>query len=184
MNTMEISEIKENIYPISLDLYHQMLELDHLLEKTELFKGVIVKKMTKSTEHNYYVDILFELLEDLKPFNTIIRSEKTLSVGGSELEPDISIVEGTLKNYLKVHPKTAILVVEVSLSSLAYDRLKASIYASANIQTYWLLDGNNKILEVYSEPQNGEYQKLVIYSENDIVPVFKKNIDLTKVFSE
>jgi hypothetical protein len=110
MNTMEIPEIRENLYPISPELYHQMLALDNLLEKTEWFEGIIVKKTTKSTEHNYYADFLYELLQKVKPLRSIIRKESTLFLEGSELEPDISIVEGTLKNYLKAHPKTVILV--------------------------------------------------------------------------
>lgn len=42
-----LQDAAEQLYLIPVDLYHQMLELDPGLEKTELFEGVILRKMTK-----------------------------------------------------------------------------------------------------------------------------------------
>jgi len=45
---------------------------------------------------------------------------------------DVAVVTGTIRDYAKAHPTTALLVVEVAESSLAYHRsIKASLYASA-----------------------------------------------------
>ncbi len=40
----------------------------------------------------------------------------------SEPEPDISVVPGTPRNYLKAHPNLALLAIEVADTSLEFDR--------------------------------------------------------------
>jgi Uma2 family endonuclease len=75
-----------------------------------------------------------------------------LSLGSlSELEPDVSVVAGSPRDYVGTgHPTTALLVVEVSVSSLELDRgAKARIYARARIEDYWILNLAQKQLEVY-----------------------------------
>lgn len=48
--------------------------------------------------------------------------------------------------------------MEISDTSLDRDRLaKKRIYAEARIPRYWLLDLNERKLEVYSEPRGDEY---------------------------
>lgn len=52
----------------------------------------------------------------------------------SEPEPDVSIIKGTARDFKEAIPKTAALVVEVSDTSLIYDRSKkASLYTRAAI---------------------------------------------------
>lgn len=49
----------------------------------------------------------------------------------SQPEPDIAVVRGSIRDYAKAHPTTAVLVVEVSDSTVVFDRgEKASLYAS------------------------------------------------------
>jgi Uma2 family endonuclease len=46
-----------------------------------------------------------------------------------------------------------VLVVEVAESSLAFDREhKASLYARAGIEDYWILNLGARVLEVYRDP--------------------------------
>src|SRR5436309_665371 len=48
----------------------------------------------------------------------------------SEPEPDVMVVAGQIRDYRDAHPERAALVVEVALSSLAFDRRhKGSLYA-------------------------------------------------------
>jgi Uma2 family endonuclease len=68
-------------------------------------------------------------------------------------EPDITVVSGAPRDYLKQHPSAAHLVVEVAASSLAQDRLtKAPIYAAAGIPEYWIVNLRREQLEVYRSP--------------------------------
>src|SRR5262249_10122837 len=52
----------------------------------------------------------------------------------SEPEPDVAVVRGAPRDYLREHSSTAVLVVEVAHASLRADRtLKARLYARAGI---------------------------------------------------
>lgn len=71
----------------------------------------------------------------------------------SEPEPDVAVVPGPPEDYGSAHPSRADLVVEVSESSLAFDRgHKGSVYARARILDYWIVNLNDRVLEVYREP--------------------------------
>ena len=173
-------EIINQIYPIPVEIYHNMLELDAELEKTELWEGVIIKKMTKSSEHNFYVNLLFQQLNDVKPKGTFVQSEKTIQLQRSELEPDISVVEGSIWDFLKQHPRKAVLVVEISKTPLAQDRKKGKLYAEAEVEEYWIVDIKAKAIEVYTNPSNTNYQNRTVYDFTTPIPAFGGNISLVK----
>ena len=50
------------------------------------------------------------------------------------------------------HPNTALIVVEVSDSSLGLDRRKAGLYAAAGVPEYWILNLVARRLEVHRHP--------------------------------
>ncbi len=66
--------------------------------------------------------------------------------------PDLVVLprEPPAEAYLK--PDTPLLIVEVSDTTLRHDRRKVWLYASQGVPEYWLLDLNNRRLEVYREP--------------------------------
>jgi len=71
----------------------------------------------------------------------------------SEPEPDVAVVPGGPEDYRSAHPSRAVLTVEVSESSLASDReRKGSVYARAGLPDYWILNLEDRVLEVYREP--------------------------------
>jgi len=71
----------------------------------------------------------------------------------SEPEPDVAVVPGDPEDYRSAHPSRADLIVEVSESSLAFDRgHKGSVYARAGILDYWIVNLVDRVLEVYREP--------------------------------
>ena len=71
----------------------------------------------------------------------------------SEPEPDVAGVPGEPEDYRSAHPSRAALVVEVSESSLVFDRgHKASVYARAGIPDYWIVNLVDGVLEIYREP--------------------------------
>jgi len=72
----------------------------------------------------------------------------------SEPEPDVSVVRGALEDYNASHPTTSLLTVEVSRSSLRFDKqTKSHLYASMGIEEYWILDLNNRQLIVHRDPK-------------------------------
>lgn len=72
----------------------------------------------------------------------------------SEPEPDAAVVPGTPEDYLRGGaPTSALLVIEVSDATLAFDRsIKLALYAKHGIQDYWILNLVEWRLEVHRQP--------------------------------
>ncbi len=53
-----------------------------------------------------------------------------------------------------------LLIVEIADSSVEYDlREKASLYATARIPEYWVVNSVDRVLEVFREPAHGVYER-------------------------
>jgi Uma2 family endonuclease len=83
-----------------------------------------------------------------------VRPQMPLSVGPhSEPEPDVTVVAGAVRDYTHRHPTEAELVIEISESTLRFDRTtKASLYASASVPDYWIVNLVERVLEVHRQP--------------------------------
>ena len=79
-------------------------------------------------------------------------------------EPDLAVVLGREEDHIATHPTTALLAVEVAVTSLDLDREKAVLYAEANISEYWIVIGERKVVEVYTAPQDGIYTQRRLYT--------------------
>ena len=123
-------------------------------ERVELIEGKIIEMSPQNTSHAVVVSLISEALRVLFGENYYVRIRMPIEINEiSEPEPDVVVVPGTPRDYLSEHPKTAILIVEVSDSTLAYDRTqKTSLYAKAGIADYWIVNLINCRLEVYREP--------------------------------
>ena len=67
--------------------------------------------------------------------------------------PDIAVVSGPPRAHTG-RPQTALLIVEIADTSLAFDTGdKASLYAAAGIADYWVIDVNDRRLHVFRDPQ-------------------------------
>jgi Uma2 family endonuclease len=150
-------------------------------EKTELFEGVIVEKMTKSSKHIFFKHYLVHALQENLPKSFFIQTEDSIRLGDSELEPDISVIYGSFMDYQNTLPETARLIVEISISSLNYDREKAKAYANGNVEEYWILDVENKKVEVFTQPQNGNYLDRKIFTFQEEILAFGKSVSLKDV---
>ena len=72
-------------------------------------------------------------------------------------------MRGLPESYRHAHPTAAELVVEVALSSLEIDRVKALIYAEAGVPEYWIVCPEEKQVEVYRQPgAQGFAERLVL----------------------
>jgi Uma2 family endonuclease len=66
--------------------------------------------------------------------------------------PDLAVVVGTPRDLVQT-PRQAVLIVEVSDTSLAMDTgAKVHIYAAAGVPEYWVIDVNAPRLLVYRDP--------------------------------
>jgi Uma2 family endonuclease len=72
-------------------------------------------------------------------------------------EPDLVVVRGSRADYRESHPARPALAVEVSDSSLEFDRHhKGSLYARAGIRDYWVVNLIDRVVEVWREPMADE----------------------------
>jgi len=76
----------------------------------------------------------------------------------NEPEPDLMLLKPRRDDYQSRHPGAAdvLLLVEVSETSLAYDRgVKLPLYAKFGVPEVWIVDLKGAAVEVYREPQDG-----------------------------
>ena len=85
-----------------------------------------------------------------------------------EPEPDVSVVAGQRAQY-NAHPATALLVVEVAVSSVAEDREMAAVYAEAEVAEFWLVNGAERCIEIHRDPVGGRYQTQLRVAEGGTV---------------
>ena len=84
-----------------------------------------------------------------------LRVQSAITLTTSEPEPDFAIVRGDESLYANRHPAAGDvgLVVEVSDSTLQGDREdKGAIYARAGIECYWIVNLNDRQIEVCTSP--------------------------------
>ena len=123
-------------------------------ERVELIGGRVVAMSPQNSPHFTAICLIEDVLRALFGTGYVVRVQGPLDLSpSSQPEPDIAVVRGTARDYAGAHPTTALLVVEVSESTLAFDRgEKASLYASAGVPEYWVLNLLDRCLEVYRDP--------------------------------
>lgn len=185
----------------TLDEYHHLTEIGFFQsgDRIELIRGEIVKMAAKGRSH---VVCCRNLLTELPPL--LIHGQVKLQCqdpitlpSGSEPEPDFAIVRMREDNYLSSHPSPAdiLLVIEISDSSLSYDRdIKDELYAEAGLCDYWIFNLVDRRLETYSEPYQDRHGKFnyakrlyILPNQAIAIPGFPQadldlGLDLAKVF--
>lgn len=123
-------------------------------ERVELVEGEIVEVPPQESLHTTGVRLAEDALRAVYPPGFDIRGQFPLALGEwSEPEPDVAVVEGSPRDFAHAHPTSAVLVVEISDATLAFDReTKASVYAGAGIPEYWVLNLIHRQLEVHRDP--------------------------------
>ena len=143
-----------DLYRLSLAEYHRLIESGGFDEdaRVELIDGLLVGMSPRTAAHDNVIEWLACRLQlAVDPERLRVRSCLALTIGTSEPEPDIAVVE--LHTPRPYHPSTAALVVEVSASSLERDlRQKPILYARAGIPLYWVIDIDHRRAVVHSQP--------------------------------
>lgn len=129
----------------------------HEDEHVQLIEGEILQMTPQYPPHAATIQLLDRMLRPVFGVDADVRAQLPLALSDdSEPEPDLAVVAGRARDYVREHPTTALLVVEVADSSLAFDRRrKGRIYAAAAIQEYWIVNLADRVLEVYRAPAAG-----------------------------
>ena len=156
----------------SVDDYYKMIELGMLkdYEKAEIIDGELIQKMTIGDRHALIVDLLNKFFIRNVSDDVRVGIQNPLRVTDfNEPEPDIVLSDLT-KYDGKRHPRPSevILVVEVSDTTLKYDRdVKLPLYAEAGIEEVWIVNLKKDIIEVHRNPFGDIYQTVKIFKKHE-----------------
>ncbi|MBI3181749.1 MAG: Uma2 family endonuclease [Myxococcales bacterium] len=140
--------------------YHRLITAGILDEDehVELLEGVIVEMTPQKRPHARVITTLTGKLARALPPEYSVRIQLPLTLSDdSEPEPDLAVVLQSEEDAAPAHPRSALLVAEVSGDSLRKDRsLKGRVYARANIPEYWIANVAEKCVEIYTDPVSSE----------------------------
>ncbi|MBN9122372.1 MAG: Uma2 family endonuclease [Planctomycetes bacterium] len=123
--------------------------------RVQLIGGAILQESPMNPPHAVVVRLVTKAIERVFGYGYDVRVQLPIDLGlTSEPEPDVAVVSGSPRDYLVDHPKTALLVIEVSESTIEADtHEKASLYASGGIADYWVVDLTTDRVLVFRSPK-------------------------------
>jgi Uma2 family endonuclease len=123
-------------------------------EPLELIGGQLMVAEPKGEYHTSGVSVVEYAVRAVLPAGWIVRTQAPLSLDDeSSPEPDVVVVPGRPGDYRYAHPTGPPLAIEISDSSLAFDRLqKGSLYARAGLADYWIVNLVDRSVEVHRDP--------------------------------
>ena len=137
-------------------------------EKFELVEGEIVMMAAKDIAHERIKSALTIAVARALPGHLTMGVEATLRLTERiMLEPDIAVFPKDLfrkspGRFAQLDPSEAHLVIEVAVSSIAYDEgLKARLYARHRVRELWVIDANKPITWVHTGPSGEGWSSIV-----------------------
>ena len=162
-------------YLFNRDEYYALAEHGLLgpEERTELIYGRIITRMSPiGRPHSIAVGKTADALEAAFGNGYFAEQQIPLHILSSlEPQPDVVVLAGVPDDYADTpRPADVLLLVEVSVSTLGYDRnTKSHIYAENGIAEYWIVNLRSRTLEVFRQPEDGAYVSLRVYDETEAV---------------
>jgi Uma2 family endonuclease len=144
-------------------------------ERLELIDGEVFRMTPQGSRHATAIGLAAKALESAFGPNHHVRVQLPLALGpSSEPEPDLAVVKGGIRDYCDAHPSFAILVLEVSDETIAFDRnRKGAVYARSGIPEFWISNLAHRKLEVYRDAAPSgpgwEYKSVQHYSAGQSV---------------
>ncbi|MBS3964427.1 MAG: Uma2 family endonuclease [Methylomonas sp.] len=139
--------------------------------RIELIEGEILHMAPIGFNHAGHVARLIHALTPRVQGQAIVNTQNPVQLGDlSEPQPDFLLLEPDADFYTTRHPTAAdvLLLIEVSDSTLRFDReQKRRLYATHRIPEYWIVNLIDHCLEVYRQPENGDYQEQTVLSRSD-----------------
>ncbi len=119
-----------------------------------LIDGEFIEMPHPGPPHDMAVGLIDYVLKSVLPAPGYWVRIQTGFVTGLDTNPgpDLAVVPGSPRDYVQA-PRQAVLIVEVSDTSLAMDTgAKVHIYAAAGVPEYWVIDVNDPRLLVFRDP--------------------------------
>lgn len=161
------------LYEMSVEKYHQLIEagIFSKSDKVELIEGKIVQRFPKVALHATAMRRINRCMIRHFDEKAVIRIQDPILLNDkSEPEPDLVLAQLPDVRYMLHHPKPEdiYLVMEVSDSTLAYDRKELAPWLANNgVLQFCLLNIRGRELEDYREPDVDGYRAKRTYSEEE-----------------
>ena len=149
---------------LDVDAYYRMAEVGLFPEprRVELIEGDVIDMVPIGSRHASRTNRLMRFFAQAAADGSVsltVRMPLRLDAW-NEPQPDLMLLRPRSDDYADRHPSAAdvLLLVEVSDSSLAYDRnTKLALYARFGVPEVWIVDIPGGALEVYRAPEDGAY---------------------------
>lgn len=144
--------------------YHRMVSAGILAEddRVELIEGEIVEMSPIGSVHVACVIRLVRVLATAVGHRGVVSPQNPIAIEpSSEPQPDVCLLRPRADDYAASlpAPDDVLLLVEVSDSSLAYDRqVKLPLYARAGIPEVWIADLTAMTVTSYRQPSATGYR--------------------------
>ena len=154
----------------------------------ELINGEIIEMSPIGSKHSKIVKRLNRLLSTALDESVIISIQDPIIANDfSEPEPDVAILKYREDFYENEHPqgRDVLLIIEVSDSSIAYDRkFKLPLYAESGVPECWLIDIEKKEIHTHWQPIGEAYKFRELVRPDEILKAqyFDLVLDTVQLF--
>ena len=159
---METSSQQVTRWRFTVHDYHRMGEAGILHEddRVELIEGEIVEMAAIGTRHFSCVNRLTRLLVMGVGEEAVVSVQNPVRLNEqTEPQPDITMIRPRDYTQSLPVPEDVLLLVEVSDTTLAYDRdVKLPLYARAGIGEVWIVNLPARTIEQYTDPSCDRYR--------------------------
>jgi len=144
-------------------------------DRVELIGGEIVEKPALDPQYAACIQRLHHFLQGSLGEVAAVRVRLPITIPDyDEPEPDVAVVKPDPHEYDLNHPTPSdvLLLIEVALSSAAYDRdVKLPLYARAGVPEFWLVDLKGDSIERRSapDPDAGVYRSVAHFQRSEVV---------------
>lgn len=165
------------IHRFSLAEYDRMIECNAFDtvedRRVELIYGALRELSPPGPLHEHVIDFLTRwCVQHTAADEVRVRIQNSIGIPvlDSAPQPDVALVREKSYRQGRPQPADVFLIIEVSETSLAYDRgIKAQLYAETGIQEYWIVDLHNTVLEVRRQPVNKAYTDIRVCHPGELV---------------
>jgi Uma2 family endonuclease len=154
-------------YQLTVGDYHCMGDAGSFNEhsRVELIEGEIIEMPPIGSAHAGIVGYLDRALNRAIGEHAMVWPQNPIVLDDhSEPQPDFALLRPRGDFYMDSHPRPAdvLLIIEVSDSTLRYDRrIKIPLFARFGIPEVWLIDVEHKNLSLFCHPSEGAYRKII-----------------------
>ena len=168
-----------------VDAYYRIAEAGVLgdARRVELIDGEIIDMAASGSPHAAITNRLARLFtRAMRDDAALVNVQSPLRLDAyNEPQPDVMLLRPRGDDYRASHPTAAdvLLLVEVSETSLAYDRgVKLALYARFGVPEVWIVDLSGSAIEVCREPKDGAYMSRERLANGSLAPALVSGVTI------